>query len=694
MDPITGSLIGAALTPITYPITHTITSLVNTASDPYFDALRKNAAATANFRLPFTYPGVDACVKAFWLGLLDEPTVRHMMRFNGVYTSNEPLAGTNPDTVRTWQAITKSSRPMLAFSFALSANAQGKLSDELLTFHAKANGLVNDDLIQAWKEQNTCPSYDAALTQFEANVIGQDELDTVARIKGVLEPEQRDFIGRFSAVPSVSFVIDLFNRELIPKERMDEYVRAAGFRNPSIAREISSIAPALRVPPPSDLVRFAVRECFTPAVSRAEGLYNEYPDSIDQYAKMLGMGRREIDVGLGVGPNDLKSWMQIQWAAHWQPISATQAYEMLHRIRPDTIAKWNQLGFNLNPFTIDDVKRWLQIQDYPPAIREYVAAISYRPITRFDIKQMTRLNLVTDVKAIDMYQDLGYSHDDAELQAKLSHSQEYKKKLAWMDSAVRASGAKLLKSIISNFGAGFTSAENTRILLHQIGFESRDADQLMQAAEAENFHNAANDSLKAVRSSYNMGAINEVQSRLALRSIGINDISIDYYISRWKVQRTLPRRMATVTQIVNWFASGLLTQEQTIARLDNLGVVQSDQMLMIADAVKKNQRRVALDNLAAVKARSEQVRALEAVKKDAETHAKELQSTIRRLTPVSTLKKWLKKNIINDDEFINRMKAQGIPDDVILRQWKDAVGGPTTDAGQANGQQKPPQATT
>lgn len=151
------------------------------------------------------------------------------------------------------------------------------------------------------------------------------------------------------------------------------------------------------IPATGDILRFMVRDVFDPRVVQQYGYDDEFDDKLnpqaDHWRRINGM---TVDT------------MRYYWRAHWLLPSPTQAYEMLHRLRPgrvpDDVAT-----------TKEDVARLLQVADYPPYWRDRLIEISYTPLTRVDIRRAYYMGAITEAQTEEAILDRGYSPRDARI---------------------------------------------------------------------------------------------------------------------------------------------------------------------------------------------------------------------------------------------------------------------------------------
>ena len=147
----------------------------------------------------------------------------------------------------------------------------------------------------------------------------------------------------------------------------------------------------LYYPSPGEVINWAVREAFNDEQARLLGLDQNYPRVAADYAVRGGMP---------------EEFFKYAWRSHWQLPSLSQAYEMLHRLRPGTGGP---------TFTEQDFASLLVALDIAPVWHDRLKAISYYPITRVDLRRVYKAGLIEPDGLNDAYLSGGYNTENAEL---------------------------------------------------------------------------------------------------------------------------------------------------------------------------------------------------------------------------------------------------------------------------------------
>lgn len=186
-------------------------------------------------------------------------------------------------------------------------------------------------------------------------------------------------------------------------------------------------------PAAQDFIRFAVRETFKPAVVEEYGYDQEFPSEMIPYANRAGMS---------------EEWLKHYWRAHWEIPSPRQGYEMLHR----------------GVIDVASLETLLKIGDYAPGWVQPLIDISYRPITRVDLRRLYREGVIDEPKMLRGYLDLGYSQENAELIT------------AWVIKDMQVEDRELTKAeVLKAFRIGGVTRDDAVKYLTEIGYTEDNA---------------------------------------------------------------------------------------------------------------------------------------------------------------------------------------------------------------------------
>ncbi|GAJ06864.1 unnamed protein product, partial [marine sediment metagenome] len=145
-------------------------------------------------------------------------------------------------------------------------------------------------------------------------------------------------------LPPITYLLELARRFPEWAEKFQPYAKGLGFP-PEISEALQKLTVVM--PTPTDLVRFGVREVFSPEIAKKFRQYEDFPKDIMKWADQIGM---------------TQELMEMYWASHWDLPSPGQGFDMYHR----RIISYEELGV------------LLRAKDVMPFWRDKLIQISHR----------------------------------------------------------------------------------------------------------------------------------------------------------------------------------------------------------------------------------------------------------------------------------------------------------------------------
>ena len=190
------------------------------------------------------------------------------------------------------------------------------------------------------------------------------------------------------------------------------------------------------IPPLSDMIRFAVRDVYTPSTVATFGLNDDFPAVFAQQAAMHGMS---------------PEYAEQYWAAHWRLPSALQGYRML----------WRGI------ITQAQLSTLLKALDYPPFWRDRLEQLAHIVPGRIDLKRMLRHDILNGDQVEAGYIRLGYAPVDAKRMRDIAEAELATGVVAqkWADRARSA----LYTAAHSDYMDGNASNADAQAMLARVG---------------------------------------------------------------------------------------------------------------------------------------------------------------------------------------------------------------------------------
>lgn len=486
-------------------------------------------------------------------------------------------------------------------------------------------------------------------------------------------------------MPTPTEILLLSNRGLIT----DRAAKQLLFNNFSGEWELAKKWFTLRdqIPGPSDLINFAVRDCFFPDIVAAHQYSRELPVDILPWMKKQGLGG---DVGIplpagstttaGADTRTRAQWFDLYWWSHWQLPSISQGYTMLQRLYPNSSygpSPTNPPGVS---FSTDDLQLLYRADAWSPAWRKRLEAISYQPIGIRYIKLLYASNVIKeDADNHDVYhayRQLGYSDIDA------------KRLAALVVKTARKDILDLtIKQIERLYKQGTLGDKEAVDRIKTLDYPERDATYAIENWKLELAADEVDQAIKSVREIYLKADINADQARGYLTTMRLTPSAIDRLFRIWNLQHLAATKHVGASEAVKWFKNSLIPESSLELRLNQLNYNQEETYGIIATAKDEMALR---DSKLLDAMQKESVKTIAALTKAREKNAadvakqqaKDLVAREKSLAKLSEADKkayteknivaFYKGNFITEDQVKNILEAKGwLPNtiSVWMRKW-------------------------
>lgn len=351
--------------------------------------------------------------------------------------------------------------------------------------------------------------------------------DYAARLGIPRADAERHWIAHWQ-LPSATQVAEMLHRGIIEQDTYDETLKALDYPLPwrDRLRQLTR-----RVPPLSDLIRFSVREVYQDATASKYGYDDDYPARFTADAALHGMAEDRA---------------RQYWRAHWRLPSPSQAYTMLHR-------------GEISEAELDDL---LRVADYPSFWRRRLAAISYRVLTRVDLRRLRAAGLIDRARTKRGYRELGYRETDAELLTDFAESQR-----------AGATGTRdlTLAHWQDEYLGGFITETRFRSELERLGYDADERDQLVQLADARKVKQARDRAVAKIGAQYVAYTLSRTEAEALLRRTTVRPEARDRLLDEWETARAANVKQMTAAQVRAAFKKGVYSRAVAFAELIERG---------------------------------------------------------------------------------------------------------------------------
>lgn len=418
-----------------------------------------------------------------------------------------------------------------ALEQALKTVAPGSPAIEALTLSLTAN-------------QSLGPVSTAIFKGIAAAVPGLLLLPSAAQIMGEV-PFIRPLRKAFSpAMLSGIEIIDAHRKGAYEKDHALTLLRESGLSEEDAAA-LFKITEFYATP--SDIIRFAVRDIYTPAIREKFRLDDGFTEVAAKASSDLFKA--------GVSEDTLRQY----WAAHWELPSASMGFDMLHRGIIDE----------------DTLKLLLRALDYNPFWQDKLIQLAYSPLTRVDIRRMFKLGVLDETAMHKAHLALGYNEENANLLDQFvikSITDPEANEETLSDREATKQRDLTVSQLLDGLEEGILTSDLASKALRGLGYTEKEASFLVNQRLTQSRTAAAKDVVKSLRAGYVGGIYDDARVSQELAAAGFPSDEIAERIRTWKLELESRVVMPTRTDVLRWYKNRLITEAQARNQLERQGV--------------------------------------------------------------------------------------------------------------------------
>ncbi len=336
--------------------------------------------------------------------------------------------------------------------------------------------------------------------------------------------------------------IALWRRGEITENEADDQLRKMHLDDQAITQAKRA---TLYFPSAPDLIRWAVREVYTPDILSKFGAMEDLPDQYLQEAAKAGLREEHA-----------KNY----WAAHWELPSPQMGFQMLHRRIIDE----------------DTLKLLLRSLDVMPYWRDALVKLSYNPLTRVDVRRMYRLGVLNEDQVKDAYLDRGYSPDNAVLMTEFTVAYEADE----LTGITRA-------SVMSSYKKGIITKEQLKTYLEGFGYPPGVVDFWLSMARYDKESEVLDTIVDEVKLQYVAGMMTLAQVRNELLQYDLPASYVAQIMGELEIKKSQKIKMPSRTDLENWLKQNIINDTIYSQRMVQLGYTQSDIEMYLSEITKE-----------------------------------------------------------------------------------------------------------
>ncbi len=255
-------------------------------------------------------------------------------------------------------------------------------------------------------------------------------------------------------------------------------------------------------PPVQDVIRMAVREVFTPEIAERFGQFEDFPEEFVAAAHEVGL--RESDA-------------LNYWAAHWDLPSIGQGFEMLHR----------------RVIESDELDILLRARDVMPFWRDKLTAISFRPLTRVDVRRMHLEGVITEAEVFDAYLDFGYAPANARRMTDFTVAWNARRE----ESQEKENKDNTKSEITKLYRLRRIGSEDAISMLVDIGIKPEASAITIALVDFQREDNLIEQRIKTVQRQFTGAQITEEEALTLLDGLNLSNEESQTRVALWREQR-------------------------------------------------------------------------------------------------------------------------------------------------------------
>jgi hypothetical protein len=320
------------------------------------------------------------------------------------------------------------------------------------------------------------------------------------------------------------------------------------------------------VPPVTDLLHFMVRAVGNAEVVERFGLMDEYDDlfagSIPDWAKANGISD-EV--------------MHYYHASHWVVPPSGQLFEMYRRLRDDNIPP----GIAGDDWVVtdEDINRALRENGVAPYWRERLKAIGFNPLPMRQATHAFVVGAATDDEVKEVLRDNGYS---------LFGAGQF---LTWL-GVQRRDHIRTNAIVRMYIGMGINRADALQRLQEE-GYDEAEVNDVLDWASQQADDKSKEKCLSGLEKQFAQGAFDETEAQGRLSELGLDADQVVRLIDQWNCQKKAAGKQIAASQLCAMADHGLVTPDEYLNRLENLGYDHDDAMRIVAECnIKLSERQL------------------------------------------------------------------------------------------------------
>lgn len=588
------------------------------------DAALLSTKYESQAKWPHVLPSPGDLTEAYFGGTLSEHNYSELLRQQGITWKRQPIDKFAEVGKFAWENVIASKMPKLSLEQLVYLYYSGSITQDKFN-ELKQYYKYNDNFIKEFMKLNH-PKFDLGT---------------------ILNMHFRGFVGTDNAMKAIRRFYGCSDTDASSILKSQQYIA-----------------------PPTDLLRFVVKDVFDPDQIKALGLDAEYETvaAANPWARALGIPP-VTKITTETGDHEL-DMMKAYWIAHWQLMSPTQGYTALHRLRPDRLFRYAKNVPGLKPFEFTQLNALLKSNDYVPEQRKWLAASSYNLLGRIDLRRTFNSGMIDEEELFQRYQDAGYAEIDAQLLTDYSVEEKRKKDELEQEKKDRKAYGKKIAEVYASYEAGAIDKQLAVSSLIQMGVDEDEVVSNIDAIDMRVNRKRVQQYIKMVYDEFMLGLYTGQEAYEQLIFGRVDGIRANQYVIQWQRKLSRPRRVASTQTIIDWVKRGLMSFPDASSRLAKLGFSNADTLLYLESAQMDIDKKIQMEQIALQRTQNQLAKETERLFKQQVADHRSQQAQLRTYSPIPTMKRWYINDLLDWGSVYQRMKFMDIPD-VDINRYKE-----------------------
>jgi hypothetical protein len=333
--------------------------------------------------------------------------------------------------------------------------------------------------------------------------------------------------------------LEYYKRNPDYKSELWETLQRQGIKDTDIERLVELNE---AIPGPQDIVSWLVREVYDEAVVR------EFEQD-KGFERLYDQAKKDADRA-GIPKDTLRKF----WMAHWRLPGIMQGFDMLHR----------------KVINVDQLRTLLRTSDIMPGFIEPLIKISYRPLTRVDIRRIAKL-LKKEPDWIKLqYEKLGYNDEDSGTMRDFTI--EYNKDKPDNEKTDKDKQKDLTRTdVLKAYDMDLMDKSSVHQALYSLGYDKDEAEVYTDRVEWQKELELINGYVSAFKKAYVQRLWDSTETLQQLNKLNLPHQYIEYLMEIWTIQREIKDKVPSKAEILSFMTSNIIGEPQARQELSDLG---------------------------------------------------------------------------------------------------------------------------